>query len=88
MNKYTVINQVVNFNAGLLELEDGQSRPRAHKLQHIKGKTFEIVYPVQFKVGEVIGYEGELPRSIVGNLEIVEEKPKRKKQDDLTDDGV
>ena len=80
MNKYEVVEAVANITGGVLELEEGQSNPRSHKLRHIGGKKFEVLLPVQFKLGELVSYEGELPRVLQGSLKIVEKKQAKSKE--------
>lgn len=77
--RYKVIGDFIEFHSGLLELDDGQSKPRIHNLRKINDSTFEVMRKVQFKRGEIIGYDGELNKYMLGLLEVVEdveEKPK------------
>jgi pyruvate/2-oxoglutarate dehydrogenase complex dihydrolipoamide acyltransferase (E2) component len=69
MKKYS-ISKGVTLNPGtVLGLTDKQAASRAHALREVKKGVFEVLSPVQFKIGEVIGYEGDLPRVIATALE-------------------
>lgn len=62
--KYTIISASARLNIGVLVLNKGQAHPRRHNLKALGKDRFEIVSPVEFKVGEVIGYEGDLPKAL------------------------
>lgn len=40
-----------------------------HNLKHIGELHFEIINPVEFKHREVIGFDGELPKSLAALVE-------------------
>ena len=61
--KFNVIAPA-RLSTGVLVLTKDQSSPRMHNLKAVGKDRFEIVKPVEFKAGEVIGYEGELPKSL------------------------
>lgn len=69
MNKYTITGRSVRLTSGLLELTDEQSRTRLPKLKALSKTRFEIVQAVEFKRGETIGYEGDLPKSLADRME-------------------
>jgi len=64
METYTITEKPVTISSGILRLEKDQAKTRAHNLKLINPKagTYEIINPVEFKVGEVIGYDGDLGR--------------------------
>lgn len=70
MNKFTIIGSPVRLNGGVLGLTEGQAKPRLHHLKAQKKKgTFEIIQPVVFKVGEVIRFDGDIPKSLAKLME-------------------
>lgn len=78
MNKYQV-NEAVSIHDGLLELTEAQAKPRMHNLKHIEDSVYMVMQPVMFKAGEVIGYDGELPKAMLMQLENLDApKPKAK----------
>lgn len=77
--KYTVTAASARFHQGVLELTKEQAASRLHNLK-AKGKgCYEIVNPVEFKRGEVIGYDGALPKAL-GDLMETEAKQLTKKE--------
>jgi hypothetical protein len=75
MKKFS-ISKAVTFTEGtVLGLTPEQAAPRAHALRELEEGVFVVEQPVQFKIGEVIGYEGELPRAIATALEDADAKP-------------
>lgn len=78
MNKYQV-TEAVSIHDGLLELTEAQAKPRMHNLKHIEDSVYMVMQPVMFKAGEVIGYDGELPKAMLMQLENLDApKPKAK----------
>lgn len=69
MDKYTITGRAVRLTSGLLELNEEQSRTRLPKLRALSKTRFEIVQAVEFKRGETIGYEGDLPKSLADRME-------------------
>jgi len=70
MKKFTIIGSPVRLNGGVLGLTEGQAKPRLHHLKAQKKKgTFEIIQPVVFKVGEVIRFDGDIPKSLAKLME-------------------
>lgn len=77
--KYTVTAASARLHQGVLELTKEQAASRLHNLKP-KGKgLYEIVNPVEFKRGEVIGYDGDLPKAL-GDLMETEAKQLSKKE--------
>ncbi len=56
MKQYKTLKTVELF-AGQIGLSDEQAAPRADRLKAIEKGVYEIIAPVQFKAGEVIGLE-------------------------------
>ena len=78
MNKYHVI-EAVSIHAGFLELTAAQANPRMHNLKHVENNVYMVMQPVMFKAGEIIGYDGELPKAMLMQLENLDApKPKAK----------
>lgn len=61
MREITVKGAPLNVNAGRVKLTKDQARRRAHLLAAVDGKEgeFDVVRPIQFKVGETFGFEGD-----------------------------
>lgn len=66
-------NAIVTITDGSVMLNEDQARRRRHKLKPTdKENVFEIMQPIQFKAGEVFGYDGELSKtykSIIDDLD-------------------
>ncbi len=70
MNKYTISHSKgVRLVSGILKLTKEQAAPRLHNLEFLGNGRYQIVHPVEFKTGEVIGFEGELPRNLANLME-------------------
>jgi len=80
MNKYLVTG-TASIGAGVLELTHAQALPRKHNLEEIKDGIYRIVNQVQFKTGEVIGFDG-IPSKVLQEVlepeQPVEVKPLKK----------
>jgi hypothetical protein len=63
MQKFLVAASVT-LHTGTLELSDAQYARRKHALKKVGKGKYEILAPVQFKVGEEISYEGEIPKAL------------------------
>lgn len=72
MKKYEVVGRSVAFAAGRLALSEGQAAVRAHALRHVGSSVYEVVQPVEFKQGEVIGYDGEVNKTLAPVIESVD----------------
>ncbi len=81
MKQYKSV-EVTNLNNGCVELDEDQARRRIHNLKEVGKGIFEIVNPIQFKVGEKFGYDGEVNARLAQSLikkEVEEEKNTVKK---------
>lgn len=76
--KYTAVSVVTLPEGAVLELSEQQAAARKHALLPVGKGRYKTSAPVQFKTGEVFGYEGELPKVIASELEPVETQRKRK----------
>ncbi|PTR17497.1 hypothetical protein C8R31_101661 [Nitrosospira sp. Nsp2] len=76
--KYKVAAPFVEFHSGVLVLSKEQVRDRIHNLKKVKN-GYEVVNPVQFKCGEVIGYDGELNHYLADAFGVPWSKEKSKK---------
>lgn len=62
--RYVITGRAAVINDGVLELTKEQASPRLHHLKPIGEGRFEVLHPVEFKAGEEIGFDGELPKSM------------------------
>lgn len=62
--KYTVSARSLQIHTGVLVLTAAQAGPRMHNLKDLGRSRYEVLRPVEFKLGEQIGYEGELPKTL------------------------
>lgn len=72
MNKYITSHPVTLGVGTVLGLTDAQAHARRHALKKIGTGRYEATAPVNFKSGEAIAVEGELPKNL-GDV-IVDEK--------------
>lgn len=64
MDKYLVVAPAT-FGAGArLGLSKEQAAARAHALKEVGKGVYVAQQPVQFKAGETVGIDGELPKSL------------------------
>lgn len=71
MKRYKIIS-TANFGSGRLKLSDSQAKARLHNLKHIKDDIYEIVKPIMFKTGEEIGFDGEINKLLMLDIEEAE----------------
>lgn len=83
MKRFKIIN-MANFGSGRLQLSTGQAQARLHNLTHIKDDIYEIVKPVQFKSGEELGYDGEINKLLMLDIEEAEAEKKEELSDKET----
>lgn len=69
MNKYIITGRAARLTSGILELTTDQAKARAHHLEALQDGRFKIVATVEFKQGEVIGFEGDLPKALADLME-------------------
>lgn len=65
MHNYKLLT-TLTLRDGVVRLTQAQIKGRAHKLEAVAGKKdiYRITGENQFKAGQEIGYEGELPKVI------------------------
>jgi hypothetical protein len=75
----------VTLGAGaVLGLSPAQAASRRSALQTVADGVFAAVAPLQFKAGEVFGYEGPLPKALADSLEPVAKVARSKTAEDVT----
>lgn len=67
--KYTVIAPITLGPGLLLGLSDAQAAPRSGSLRSLGKGKYEVVAPVQFKAGEVIHADTDLPKALAQAVE-------------------
>ena len=77
MNRYETTGLVI-ITGGVVELEEAQARPRMHMLKPLDDKQFEVMQTIQFKKGEVFGFDGKL-KNLPVKLSNPEKPAKQKK---------
>jgi hypothetical protein len=68
MQCYTVL-QPITLYSGILDLTSSQAVPRLSSLIPLGEGLYEIAGPVQFKAGEIIGYDGEVNKALIESLD-------------------
>ncbi len=69
MKFYRVIGRLVNISAGILNLTKQQAAARIHTLTHIEDDFYKVNAPVQFKHNEEFGYDGDVNKALLQDLE-------------------
>lgn len=64
MRRYLITEAPVFLKSGMLELTDKQAARRKHALELIENNIYLIKSEVCFKVGEEIGFDGELSKAL------------------------
>lgn len=75
--RYIITGRAAAIHCGVLELTEAQAKPRLHNLNVLGEGRFEVLRTVEFKQGEEIGFDGELPKSM-GRV-MTPAKPRAKK---------
>jgi hypothetical protein len=67
----------VAFGPGVrLSLQEGQAARRPQALKKLGNGLYEVTAEVQFKAGETIGIEGDVPKALLASLDFkVSNKP-------------
>jgi hypothetical protein len=73
MQRYTVTGHSVNIHSGILDLTHEQAASRLHSLTDLGDGLYEVLYPVQFKRGEEIGYDGEVNKNLLQSIESIDD---------------
>lgn len=63
MRTIEVYDRPMNLSSGTVELNADQARRRRHAVRAVEGREniYTVVKPIQFKVGEKFGLEGDEP---------------------------
>lgn len=71
MKNYKILSPVV-LREGVVHLTEEQARGREHITEPVKDKKdhYHITGPNQFKAGQEIGYDGEIPKAFAGAIEV------------------
>lgn len=67
-----ITTAVLSLGAGaLLGLTEAQAAPRRHALAAVPDRKgwYTATGPVQFKIGEEVSYEGDLPKALANQLD-------------------
>lgn len=72
MNRFKTI-AVTNLHTGIVELSRAQAVVRERSLRNLEGDFYEITGPIQFKVGEEIGFDGEVNKRLLEEIRPVDE---------------
>jgi len=68
MIKYEIIGKAIELTGGILHLTPEQAKSRLHALKPLNDGLFEILKTVTFKVGEKIGFNGDIPKALAGQI--------------------
>lgn len=74
MQRYKVLD-TISLHTGILDLTEAQATPRKDALISLGEGLYEIIKPVEFKAGEIIGYDGDINRDLTEKLLPAEEAP-------------
>lgn len=82
MKKYEVINRPMTFPEGVeLGLTGDQVRRRSHCLRAKSEYVYLTTATVMFKVGEIVQYGGEMPKSHHDRMRVMESKKETPKEE-------
>lgn len=62
MVQYEITQLYAVGQGEIVKLTDAQAKLRAHQLESLGEARYRVVQVVQFKKGEVLGIEGEIPK--------------------------
>ena len=62
MKMYAVV-KTMRIGEGVVQLTDSQARDRTGKIRPREDGAYDVLYPIEFKVGEVLGVEA-LPKHL------------------------
>lgn len=72
MKTYKVIGACASFMSGVLRLTEEQYQARRHALNPVGGVLYQVVQPTGFKQGEILGYEGEVNKTLLQDITPIE----------------
>lgn len=67
--RYLIVSPLIVPAGSKLELSSDQAALRQHAVRPCGDGTFEALQALQFKVGEEIGYDGEVPKALAHLVE-------------------
>lgn len=67
MQKYTT-KAITRLTGGQIELSERQASDRAACLRKVGDAVYEIMKPIEFKIGETFSYSDDIPRSLADCL--------------------
>lgn len=73
MKRFTVIGIMAAFHSGVVLLTKDQASLRSNNLKDLDDGFFEILAPIQFKRGETLGFDGEVPKALLEEIEFQED---------------
>jgi len=79
MKRFEVTSKALRIHSGVLALSGEQASSRRHALKEIDAGLFQVVSSVEFKLGEVFGHDGDLPKSMASQVKTPGEKPAKPK---------
>lgn len=80
MNSYKVTDiKGVTINSGNVALSFEQALRRRYGVKIQPDGTYNVTAPIQFKAGEVFGYNGTIPKGMAECLTPTESEPEAKK---------
>lgn len=68
MKKYITTAKSLRIQSGTVMLDENQAQARAHQLEALGNGIYRIVSPIEFKSGETIGYEGDVPPALAQEM--------------------
>lgn len=69
MNRYRTVAVQTTINHGRVALRPEQAAMRSHAIQATDEQdVYEVLGPINFKAGEVIGWDGELPKGMAETM--------------------
>lgn len=83
LTRYQATSSVTLGAGAVVGLSAAQAESRRPALQAVTDGVFAAVAPLQFKAGEIFGYEGPLPKSLADSLEPVGKAARPKTAEDV-----
>lgn len=84
--KTYVANDTVTVHEGKVTLSPAQYKRRASLVDKVGGDVYLVVSPVQFKAGEIFGYDGEIPKHYYSSAVEVKGKTQSRRKASKTSD--
>lgn len=81
MKTYTT-HQAISLHGGNVKLSKEQASARAHCLGECKRGIYPVLQTIYFKAGETFGYDGALPKALLGLVVDEDEEQQAKAEAD------